>query len=810
MRVLLIEDNEDDAQLIREALTEPSSQITGLAWADRLETGFARLAEGPVDAVLVDLSLPDSHGLDTVDHVRARAQDAPVIVLTGLDDEAVAEAALLRGAQDYLVKGRLTGDSLRRAIRYAMGRHHVEQALRKSEERFHLACRATNDAIWDWDIQTGMVWWNEAYETVFGYRLQGREEPLTAWTERLHPVDRTAVVSELMDRVRSDLQLWTREYRFRRADGTYADVIDRGYVIRDPGALPRRMIGAMSDITGPRQLETSQAAQLAVSMALDESLSLDEALPNILRGIGEAKRWTVGAFWSALPQNPALRCTMLWHQPDWPADAFVQAYRTLSLRPDRGLAGRALTGGEAVLLSDLRLERDSPLATIPGSHDLRGGMAVPIRKGKAIIGILEFMTREVLRPDATQLHTLTDLGSKISQFIQDKDLERHMRQGQKMEALGRMAGGIAHDFNNLLTVINSWSELLLSESPPSSRIHGGLTQISEAGNKAAGLTRQLLAFSRHQVTKPQLLNLNDRVTDILDLLQRVIGEDIELSVSLNSTLGPIHADPGQIEQVVMNLVVNARDAMPHGGRLELETREFQVAPPDALWPDTLRPGPYVTLTVRDTGCGMDPDTLGHIFEPFFTTKERGKGTGLGLSTAYGIVRQAGGTIGVETASGQGTTFTIYLPRAHGAIDGRVAPLPHLSPAAGAGTILLVEDDDLVRGLAQAVLHARQYTVIPARNAQEALAIAESNPGRISLLLTDMVMPGMSGAELVSQLRRLLPNIKVVVTSGYSDRGTEIQESFGSTVGFLEKPYTPDSLADKVREVLGAPAQASTP
>ena len=332
MHVLLIEDNEDDVELIREALSEHSTHNFTLNWADRLETGFEKLAQSQIDAVLVDLSLPDSQGLDTLDRVRAQANEAPVIVLTGLDNDVVAEESLLRGAQDYLVKGRLTGDGLRRAIRYAMGRHRVEQALRKSEERFQLTCLATRDGIWDWDLISGILWWNDAYETVYGRGSQDLGEGWLAWSDQIHPVDRASIIASLTHVLRSDQHLWTAEYRFRRADGTYAYVVDHGYVLRDPHGKPYRMIGAKTDITDRKQAETMHAIQLAVGLALEEAVSFNEAVPKIVRTMCELQGWALGALWLVDPHEKALRCDALWHQPEPFAEVFSRSYRPLLLR----------------------------------------------------------------------------------------------------------------------------------------------------------------------------------------------------------------------------------------------------------------------------------------------------------------------------------------------------------------------------------------------------------------------------------------------------------------------------------------------
>jgi CheY-like chemotaxis protein len=328
-----------------------------------------------------------------------------------------------------------------------------------------------------------------------------------------------------------------------------------------------------------------------------------------------------------------------------------------------------------------------------------------------------------------------------------------------------------------------------------------MTQIKEAGSKATGLTRQVLAFTRHQVVERQSLNLNERVSDIVELMKRVIGEDIHLVLTLDPTLGRIKADPGQIEQVVMNLVVNARDAMPHGGRLELETGEVMVSHSDPFWPDPLPPGPYITLTVRDTGCGMSADTLAHVFEPFFTTKELGKGTGLGLSTVYGIVRQSSGTVGITSEVGKGTRFTIYLPRLEGENNSpRAMPQPK-STNEQSETILLVEDNDMVRGLAHTVLVAQHYHVLAARSGEEALEMVRRQGRHIALLVTDMVMPGMGGAQLARELKDLQPEIRVILTSGYSGQDETLLHAFDTQMAFLPKPYTPESLTKAVASAL---------
>ena len=504
-----------------------------------------------------------------------------------------------------------------------------------------------------------------------------------------------------------------------------------------------------------------------------------------------------------------MHCNAVWHRAGAAIGAFTRTYQSLSLTHKTGLAGRAWKTGTAVFSPDILTETEFPAREAARQADLHGAIAFPIWTGKNILGIIECFISEVLRPTPSRLERISELGAMISQFLNRKDLERQLRQAQKMEALGRMAGGVAHDFNNLLTIINSWAELLTEEPGLTSRAQRGMAQIRDAGNKATGLTRQLLAFTRHQIVERQPLSLNDRVSDIVDLMKRVIGEDIQLVLRLDPTLGRIKADAGQIEQVVMNLVVNARDAMPHGGRLELETGEVMVTHSDPFWPDPLLPGPYVTLAVRDTGCGMSVETLGHLFEPFFTTKELGKGTGLGLSTVYGIVRQSGGTVGITSELGKGTTFTIYLPRITEDADAFQPSSPTKPAGERSATILLVEDNDMVRGLAHTILVAQHYHVVAARSGEEALRLVRDQGRHIALLVTDMVMPGIGGAQLASELQALQPDLKVILTSGYSEQDSALLQQLDARMAFLPKPYTPESLTRAVACALESPAQQDT-
>lgn len=382
-----------------------------------------------------------------------------------------------------------------------------------------------------------------------------------------------------------------------------------------------------------------------------------------------------------------------------------------------------------------------------------------------------------------------------------RESEEKLRLSQKLESVGRLAGGIAHDFNNLLTVINGYSDLLLQSNTTDNASLPQIEEIKKAGERASVLTRQLLAFSRRQVLQPKVLDLNSSVNNMGKMLQRLIGENIELMLSLKPALGQVKADPGQIEQVLMNLVVNARDAMPHGGTLLIETANVELATGFAGEHGPMRPGPYVMLTVTDNGHGMDAETQKQVFEPFFTTKEIGKGTGLGLATAYGIVKQSGGYIWACSEVSKGSTFKIYLPR----VNEQISPTPEKSIKTplpkGTGTILLVEDEPMVRDIARKTLEMSGYRVLEAANGREALHIVEQEQDAIDLVLTDVIMPHMGGRDLAAKLSSLLPGTKILYMSGYTDDALMHHGVLQTNFAFLEKPFTPETLSGRVRDLL---------
>ena len=686
----------------------------------------------------------------------------------------------------------------------------AEAALLQSQERNRAIVDTAFDGVITID-STGIVTdWNAQATAIFGWP---REDTLgRALSETIIPErDRQAHEHGIREFLRTGVgAILNRRIEIvaRHRDGREFPV----ELAVSPAKIGDAYIFSafIRDITDRRRAERRLVCQYTVTRALSESTTLEEAVPKVLKAVGETLEWDLCVFWRVDKVSGVLRCFDLWGAPSVLADPFIQDTWQRVLTRGQALPGGIWASGKSAWATDVVTGTNSSHGEQAQHGGYQGAFGFPILVGSEIEGVIEFCSREVPQPDDELLKMLEDIGLKIGQFGEGartgevlRETEAQLRQAQRMEAVGRLAGGMAHDFNNLLTVIRGYSDLLLSRLGSTDAMRKDTEEIKKAADRATGLTRQLLAFSRRQFVETKVFDLNALVANMDGMLRRLIGEDmVELSTELDASTGSIKADPGQIEQVIMNLVVNARDAMPKGGRLTVETRNVTIGEEVGLDAVGVPPGSYVLLLVRDNGHGMDAEIRSHLFEPFFTTKETGKGTGLGLSTAYGIVKQSGGYITVESGPGLGATFRIYFPWVEHMAPEMVAGVDAAGGSTpGRETILLVEDEPAVRGLVYETLRLQGYTVLAARHGIEALLTSAKYGGPIHLLLTDVVMPQMSGPEVAEKILTVRPAIKVLYMSGYPDHPVFDQGGVSRQTGFLQKPFSPPVLAQKVREVL---------
>jgi PAS domain S-box-containing protein len=641
-----------------------------------------------------------------------------------------------------------------------IARKRDEERLQRSEERFRQLAENIHEVFWMADARDDRVLYlSPSGEEVWGRPCRDLQEQPRPFLDFVHPEDRDRVLAAAQRQRRGEDT--SEEYRIVRPDGAVRWVWDRAFPIRDDTGQAYRIAGLTADITDRRRTEavlreTTQTLQALVRAA--------PVAINIIDLEGKVRLW-----------NPAAERILGW------AEGEVLGQPLPSLHED----GNGDPSG-------------SPAAVLQGQtyHELqtrcrkKDGTVIDVRLSAAPL-------RNTEGKIFGAMAVLVDL-------TEQKQLEDWVRQAQKMEAVGQLAGGVAHDFNNLLTVIAGYSELLLAAPGPAGPAREALEQIHSAAERAAALTCQLLAFGRKQAFQGQDLDLNGVVQDMGKMLSRLIGEDVEMVIRQGPLLGLVHTDLVQVEQILLNLAANARDAMPAGGTLTITTANVELGKASSSLPPDVAPGPYVMLAVGDTGCGMDAATQARIFEPFFTTKEVGRGTGLGLATVYGIVKQSRGHIEVESAVGRGSTFRIYLPRLRPAGSTACEADDASDSPRGKETVLLVEDEDEVRKFVNHALRLSGYTVLEASSGREALKLCEEHKGEIALLMTDVIMPHMNGRQLAEQATSQQEDLKVLYISGYTDRVLDDQGILAPGIELLQKPITPGALARKVREVLDAP------
>ncbi len=801
--VLLVEDDLAYARFATQTIAAVAPECV-VVHVPALAPALERLQHARFDAVLLDLGLPDSEGLTTLVAVAQAVPALPIVVLTGRSDEELSRAALRQGAQDYVIKGETHPDQLARALRYAIDRKRaiasVERRLRLLNDASALLEAGNYDTMLDRVARLIVSSFAElcvmlqlnpggAVEQVHlaharpeqEGQLQSLGDAFRDFTAPVLPEYLTAILQGRSVIVDADHEPISRVLQTDRAVEACRRLDVRSVMLVPiaAGAAPCGVMILGSSRSAPpfdaTDLATAEDLARRAALAIENGRLVREA-----RELFDAD--LTGNFVAAVDGtltdcNPAF-ARMLGYESGHEA---VQGGALAIFGGD--VSWRDFVGGVA---RDRRV-RQHEMA-------LRGRDGVAVHVLVSATGL--FSERGQLATIRGQLYDLTA----------HKQLEEQLSQSQKMEAVGRLAGGIAHDFNNLLMVIGGQTGRLLEQLPETEPLRRNAEAIAAAADRAAGLTQQLLAFSRRQVLSPQVVSLNAVVRNVYGMLERVIGEDITCVLSLSEGIESVKADPGRIEQALLNLAVNARDAMPEGGTLAISTSIVELDELYARQHIGARPGRFVMLAVSDTGCGMDPETRTRVFEPFFTTKEVGKGTGLGLSMVYGIVKQSGGYIWVYSELGLGTTFKIYLPATEAPPE-TLQPRPAPSVPTGTETILLVEDEDGVRELLEEILSAQGYRVLAASRGVEALQISELLDEEIQVLVTDVVMPHMSGHELAMRLRARRPALRVLYLSGYTDDAIAHHGIVEVDASFLQKPFTRAALATKVREVLAPRSEA---
>ena len=762
LRILIAEDNEEDLELTMRELNKSGLDVE-IDTVSTREAFTEKIRTHTVDMVLSDYRMPGWTGMDAFTEIVKSGQDVPLILVTGTLGDLKAVECIQIGMADYVLKQQLTRLPMailraREAKLLRDAQKETAAALREGEARFRLLVENAPDAIVVLDMDSGMF--SDCNEIALRLFRLTRGELMLSGPADLSPTFQpdgrhsALAAAEWAERASSAQPYFGWTHRNSQGDEIPCEV----HVVRLPAPAHRLIRGSILDITERKRAE--------------EALRESE-----VRYRGLVNNATYGIYWvtlegDLLDANPAL-VQMLGYES---IEELLAIDNTLCLFCDPaardGVAGRYR-------------EHERGDATVEWKR--KNGKIITVR-------LIGRRSRDVRRNSDCVEVIVEDVTERIA-------MEKQLRQAQKFEAIGQLAGGIAHDFNNMIGAILGWAEIGLEETEAETRLHRHFDKVRHQAVRAAALTRQLLAFARRQILEPRNLDLNQNVTETLSLLEKVIGSNIEIQTKLAKNLTLVRADPTQIDQVLMNLCINARDAMPEGGCLTIETGDSVIDERYCAVHTFARPGHYTLLAVTDSGTGMDAATLDRIFEPFFTTKDTGKGTGLGLATVYGIVSQHGGFLHVYSEVGMGTTFRVYLP---------VTPSAERTPASvedsrpargGAETILIAEDHEGLRELARETLANLGYDILLASDGEEAVRVFQANRDRVDLLLLDVVLPKMNGPEAYARISAEKEDVPVIFATGYSPEMALLHDAQERGLTVLQKPYVPRELARRVRETL---------
>ena len=760
LKLLLAEDSDTIAAEILDHLERSDLEVRPkrVRTAAELDT---EIQNDQWDIVVSAARLGGFNAVEAFSHLRGAGWRTPFLIVTESEGDDDAYAAVEAGVDGIVSKQnlRMLLPLVMHAMRAAASvdaQHAAEDALRESEERYRMLAETASDAIVTVDAQGRVLFVNEAAGEIFGY---SPPEMLGQNLSMLMAADLRRAADARLSRTGIEMPA-------RRKDGTEITVQVSFGEYRHKGR--HLFSGIIRDVTESRRAER----------ALRES-------EQDFRGLARATSQFV---WTAAADGTSEELFRWFSELSGTSVNMLEDMIALMHPDDVADASAAWTRS---LKRKSLFEFTCRFMSRDGTYRFFVARSFPLYNAD--------------RSFRRWIGTFTDVHEQMTAAEALRRSEEQLTQAQKLESIGILAGGISHDFNNMLTAINGYSELILRRLAADDPVRSHVEEILKAGERSAALTRQLLAFSRRQILLPKLLNINETIAETATMLERLIGEHITISTALNDSLWSVEADPGQLVQVLMNLAVNARDAMPDGGSIVFETDNVRLDEPYAIRHVGAAPGEYVMLAVSDTGTGIDEMTLKRIFEPFFTTKETGKGTGLGLSTVYGIIKQSGGNVWVYSEPGEGTTFKVYLPRVRTVAEAN-KDTESRQPGHGTETILLVEDEEIVRTLSREVLETYGYKVVEARNGVEALDLLASDDTHVDLLMTDIVMPQMGGRELARMAWDRRPGLRVLFASGYTDDAVMRHGIIDEGTNFIQKPFTADALTKKVRSLLDSPTQ----